>query len=530
MSTTALSHDAVMAVLADVQDPELHRSIVALGMVGDVTVSGGRVSVQIKLTVAGCPLKAEIQRRVTAAVDALPGVETIHVTLETMTDDERRALRTGVAGGPERPSPFTADARTRVLGIASGKGGVGKSSITANLAIALAAAGHTVGLLDADVYGYSIPRMMGVHRPAVMVDDLILPVEAHGVRIMSIGFLTEDDSPVIWRGPMLHKALTTFVTDVYWDEPDYLLVDLPPGTGDVSLSIASLLPTASLLIVTTPQMTAQRVARRAAAMARQVNLPVVGVIENMSWFVAPDTGTRYEVFSGGGGGALAAELGCPCWARSPWSRRWPRPATRASPWWRPIRIHRRRAPWRTPPTWWWPPYRCSASTPSTTTQDASRETGTSGATSGPMVPHGTGRLLAVMRLAVARRVAALPPVMRTSTVPVNRVRPPPRSPAGTPRTWMRWSVKLTPPPVTGSVRGQAGRVVMCRRCPPLAYTTVTARVGACTRMVRSWPPAPNAPVQNRGCPRNATNCRGVMSAFGSNPSGAGQYVSSSVTV
>jgi ATP-binding protein involved in chromosome partitioning len=306
-----------MAALQAVEDPELRRSIVNLGMVGDVRIAEGRVSVGIKLTVAGCPLKAEIQRRVTAALEALPGVEAIHVTLDTMTDEERLNLRTSVAGGPGRPSPFTPEARTRVIGIASGKGGVGKSSITANLAMALAGRGYSVGLLDADVYGYSIPRMMGVQRPAVMVDDLILPVDSHGVRIMSIGFLTEEDSPVIWRGPMLHKALTSFVTDVFWDEPDYLLVDLPPGTGDVSLSIAQLLPTASLVIITTPQMAAQRVARRAAAMASRVDLPVAGVIENMSWFVAPDTGARYEVFSGGGGPSLAAELGVPLLGQIP---------------------------------------------------------------------------------------------------------------------------------------------------------------------------------------------------------------------
>jgi len=306
-----------MRALVEVQDPELHRSIVALGMVGEVTVDGPRVGVAIKLTVAGCPLKAEIQRRVAVALGALDGVETVHVTLETMTDAERGQLRSGIAGGPERPSPFTAESRTRVVGVASGKGGVGKSSITANLAIALARRGHTVGLLDADVYGYSIPRMMGVQRPAVMVDDLMIPVEAHGVRLMSIGFLTEEDSPVIWRGPMLHKALTSFVTDVFWDDPDYLLVDLPPGTGDVSLTIAQLLPAAAMVIVTTPQITAQRVARRAASMALRVNLPVVGVIENMSWFIAPDTGARYEVFSGGGGAALAAEIGVPLLAQIP---------------------------------------------------------------------------------------------------------------------------------------------------------------------------------------------------------------------
>jgi ATP-binding protein involved in chromosome partitioning len=314
--TAPLTQETARAALRDVQDPELHRSIVDLGMVGDVEVRGGRVVVGIRLTVAGCPLKAEIQRRVTAALAPLPGVETVHVTMDVMSDEERRALRAGLTGA-ERPSPFQEGSATTVIGVASGKGGVGKSSVTANMALALAARGATVGVLDADVYGYSIPRMMGVTRPAVAVEDLMLPVEAHGVRLMSIGFLTEEDSPVIWRGPMLHKALTSFVTEVWWDEPDYLLVDLPPGTGDVSISIAQLLPTASLVIVTTPQLAAQRVARRAAAMAARVNLPVAGVIENMSWFVAPDTGARYEVFAGGGGEVLAAELGVPLLAQVP---------------------------------------------------------------------------------------------------------------------------------------------------------------------------------------------------------------------
>jgi len=317
VSDATPSRDAVLAVLREVHDPELHRSIVDLGMVGDVEVRDGRVLVAIRLTIAGCPLKAEIQRRVTEALAPMPGVESIQVTMDAMSDDERRTLRAGLTGGSERPSPFQPGGRTTVIGVASGKGGVGKSSITANLALAFAQTGATVGLLDADVYGYSIPRMMGVTRQAVAVDDLMMPVESHGVRMMSIGFLTEEDSPVIWRGPMLHKALTSFITEVWWDDPDYLLVDLPPGTGDVALSLAGLLPTASFVIVTTPQLAAQRVARRAAAMAARVNLPIAGVIENMSWFEAPDTGARYEVFSGGGGELLAAELGVPLLGRIP---------------------------------------------------------------------------------------------------------------------------------------------------------------------------------------------------------------------
>jgi ATP-binding protein involved in chromosome partitioning len=318
VTSTGPTREAVLAVLDTVMDPELHRSVVALGMVGSVDVQGSRVTVGIKLTIAGCPLKAEIQRRVsTALMEAFPGLEGIQVTLDTMTDAERAELRRGISGGPERTSPFDSESRTRVIAVASGKGGVGKSSVTANLAVALAAQGYTVGVLDADVYGYSIPRMMGISRPPAMVDDLIMPIEAHGVRIMSIGFMIEDDSPVIWRGPMLHKALTQFVTEVFWDEPDYFLVDLPPGTGDVSLTVSQLLPTASLLIVTTPQVTAQRVARRAAAMGARVGLPVLGVVENMSFFVAPDTGTRYEVFSGGGGAVLAHELGVPLMGQIP---------------------------------------------------------------------------------------------------------------------------------------------------------------------------------------------------------------------
>jgi ATP-binding protein involved in chromosome partitioning len=317
MSAEAPTRERIMAALDEVTDPELHRSIVALGMVGDVEVRGADVRVLIKLTIAGCPLKAEIQRRVGEALGPLPGVERVRVELDTMSDEERRRLREGISGRAERPSPFAEGSATTVIAVASGKGGVGKSSITCNLAVALAAKGNTVGLLDADVYGYSIPRMMGVSRPPVVVEDLMLPVEAHGVRLMSIGFLTEEDSPVIWRGPMLHKALTSFVTEVFWDEPDYLLVDLPPGTGDVALTISQLLPAAGMVLVTTPQLAAQRVARRAAAMAARVNLSVLGVIENRSWFVAPDTGARYEVFSGGGGAALAEDLGVPLLGQVP---------------------------------------------------------------------------------------------------------------------------------------------------------------------------------------------------------------------
>ncbi len=314
---TTPGKDALMAVLDTVHDPELRRSIVRLNMVRDVAIDGGHVTIAVKLTTAGCPLKDEIQRRVTTAVEPMDGVTGVTVRLEAMTDEERAALRHGIGGGPGHVSPFKEGARTKVIGVGSGKGGVGKSSVTANLAVALAERGHTVGVLDADVYGYSIPRMMGIHRSAVMVEDLMLPVEAHGVRLISMGFLAKDDSPVIWRGPLLHKALTSFVTDVFWDDPDFLLIDLPPGTGDVALTMSQLIPTAHMVIVTTPQLTAQKVASRSAAMARRVGLPVVGVIENMSYFVAPDTGVRYDIFAGGGGVALARDLGVPLLGRVP---------------------------------------------------------------------------------------------------------------------------------------------------------------------------------------------------------------------
>lgn len=318
MTADRVTRDRVVEALRAVTDPELHRSIVDLGMVGAVDVDGDRVTVTIKLTVAGCPLKAEIQRRVTDALADMSGVGTLHVTLDAMSDEERMSVRQDLIGAERRPSPFTDGARTNVILVASGKGGVGKSSITANLAVALADRGYSVGLLDADVYGYSIPRMMGTNRTPVMLDDdLIIPVEAHGVRLMSVGFMAGDDQPVIWRGPMLHKALSSFVTEVFWDDPDYLLVDLPPGTGDVSLSLANLAPAAKMVIVTTPQIAAQRVAQRAAAMARRVNLEVVGVIENMSWFEAPDTGVRYEILSGGGGPDLAERLTVPLLGQIP---------------------------------------------------------------------------------------------------------------------------------------------------------------------------------------------------------------------
>ena len=320
MSTTETQ---VVEALRPVQDPELRRSIVDLDMVAGVAIDGGSVTVTVALTVPGCPLKAEIQRSVDEAVAPLDGVDSVAVEFTVMTDEQREAVRAMVHGDPSatagtnpahghaegREVPFgKPGSRTRVLLIASGKGGVGKSSVTANLAVALGHRGNDVAVVDADVWGFSIPRMLGVDQPPTVIDDMLIPPEAHGVRCISMGFFAEEDQPVIWRGPMLHKALEQFLTDVYWDEPDYLLVDLPPGTGDIAISLAGFLPTAEMYVVTTPQPVAQTVAQRAAFMADKVNLKVHGVIENMSWFTGDD-GTRYELFGSGGGAELAEQLG-----------------------------------------------------------------------------------------------------------------------------------------------------------------------------------------------------------------------------
>lgn len=321
----SVTEAAVIEALRPVEDPELHRSIVDLDMVRRVGIDGSTVDVLIALTVAGCPLRAEIQNRVTTAVIALDGVDAVTLDFTVMTDDERAILREKLHGDPAatagthqghghaegRVIPFADPAsKTRCLLIASGKGGVGKSSVTTNLAVALAQQGHSVAVVDADVWGFSIPRMLGVNRPPVVIDDMLVPPESHGVRCISMGFFAQEDQPVIWRGPMLHKALEQFLTDVFWDEPDFLVIDLPPGTGDIALSLAQFLPRGEVYVVTTPQPAAQRVAQRAAFMAQKVNLEVKGIIENMSWFTGDD-GQRYEIFGAGGGQELADRLEVP---------------------------------------------------------------------------------------------------------------------------------------------------------------------------------------------------------------------------
>jgi ATP-binding protein involved in chromosome partitioning len=325
------STDDIIEALRPVQDPELHRSIVELDMVRDVRLDGGEVAVQIALTVAGCPLRNEIQTRVTEAVVALDGVDHVSLDFTVMTDGEREALRRKLHGDPGasagshaahghaegRAIPFADPAsHTRVLLIASGKGGVGKSSITSNLAIALAQRGHSVGVLDADVWGFSIPRMLGVDRAPVVIDEMLVPPDVHGVKCISMGFFAGEDQPVIWRGPMLHKALEQFLTDVFWDEPDFLVIDLPPGTGDVTISMSQYLPRSELYVVTTPQAAAQKVAQRVGYMAQKVNLDLKGVIENMSWFTGDD-GVRYDIFGAGGGADLAQRLEVPLLGQVP---------------------------------------------------------------------------------------------------------------------------------------------------------------------------------------------------------------------
>jgi ATP-binding protein involved in chromosome partitioning len=301
--------DAVPTALGRVNDPEIRRPITELGMVKDVTADGGIVRVDVYLTVAGCPMKDRLTTDVKSAVADVPGVDAVSVVLDVMSDEQRTALREQLRGGQAaREVPFARPGSlTRVYAVASGKGGVGKSSVTVNLAAAMAAEGLSVGVLDADVYGFSVPRMLGVDRPPTRVDDMILPPIAHGVKVISIGMFVPGNQPVVWRGPMLHRALEQFLTDVFWGDLDVLLLDLPPGTGDIAISTAQLLPGAEILVVTTPQAAAAEVAERAGSVALQTKQHVVGVVENMSWLDMPD-GSRMEIFGSGGGKLVADSL------------------------------------------------------------------------------------------------------------------------------------------------------------------------------------------------------------------------------
>ena len=305
--------ETVTAALAGVIDPEIRRPITELRMVRSVEVTdgpdGAGVVVGVDLTVAACPLKETLVRDVTAVVGALAGVASVRVDLGVMSEEQRTELRTTLRGGTAEPEiPFAKpDSLTRVYAIASGKGGVGKSSVTANLAVAMAAAGIKVGVVDADVYGFSIPRMLGVTQSPTKVDDMILPPIVHGVKVISIGMFVPAGRPVVWRGPMLHRALQQFLADVFWGDLDVLLLDLPPGTGDIAISAAQLLPGSEVVVVTTPQVAASEVAERAGSVAVQTHQRVAGVVENMSWLEQPD-GSRLEVFGAGGGQAVADSL------------------------------------------------------------------------------------------------------------------------------------------------------------------------------------------------------------------------------
>jgi ATP-binding protein involved in chromosome partitioning len=300
-----LRREDVLTALGRVIDPELGRPVTELDMVRDVRVEGGHVGVTIALTVAGCPLRSSFETQVRKAVGGLTGVASIELAFDVMSPEERQALTTKLRGGvTQRTKGISLDASTRVLAVASGKGGVGKSTLTANLAAAFAALGHRSGILDADVYGHSIPHLLGIRRRPVLVDKMIVPPvreDLNGLKLMSIGFFLEGNEPVMWRGPMLHRALEQFLSDVHWGELDTLLVDMPPGTGDVAISLGQLLPRAEAVVVTTPQPLAQEVAARAALMAQKTNMRLIGVVENMSG----------DVFGSGGGASLAGGLGVP---------------------------------------------------------------------------------------------------------------------------------------------------------------------------------------------------------------------------
>lgn len=309
--SSSITESAVREALSHVQDPEIGRPITELDMVKSVDIEGNDVTVGIYLTIAGCPMKSTIETNTRAAVEDIDGVGKVTVTMDAMSDEQRRELKQKLRGGQAEPEiPFAKpDSTTRVFAVASGKGGVGKSSMTVNLAAALADKGLKVGIVDADIYGHSVPSLLGsTDGPTVLDDEMLLPPISHGIKHISIGQFVEGNAPVVWRGPMLHRALQQFLADVFWGDLDVLLLDLPPGTGDVALSVAQLIPNAELLIVTTPQAAAAEVAERAGSISQQTRQRVAGVIENMSAMVMPD-GSTMDVFGEGGGQIVADRLG-----------------------------------------------------------------------------------------------------------------------------------------------------------------------------------------------------------------------------
>ena len=309
--SSVITESAVREALSRVEDPEIGRPITELNMVKSVTVTGNDVAVEIYLTIAGCPMKSTIESNTRAAVEDIEGVGNVTVTMEAMSDEQRRELKKKLRGGQAEPEiPFAKpDSTTRVFAVASGKGGVGKSSMTVNIAAALVQKGLKVGIVDADIYGHSVPNLLGcTDGPTVLDDEMLLPPISHGIKHISIGQFVEGNAPVVWRGPMLHRALQQFLADVFWGDLDVLLLDLPPGTGDVALSVAQLIPNAELLIVTTPQAAAAEVAERAGSISQQTRQRVAGVIENMGAMVMPD-GSTMDVFGSGGGQIVADRLG-----------------------------------------------------------------------------------------------------------------------------------------------------------------------------------------------------------------------------
>ena len=308
---TTPTADQLTAALSTVIDPEIRRPITEIGMLKSAEVDpDGTARVALYLTVAGCPMKETLTRDVTEKVGALPGVTSVQVELDVMSQEQRQELQTLLRGdNPTREIPFAQPGSlTRVFAVASGKGGVGKSSVTVNLAAAMAAKGLSVGVLDADIYGFSVPRMLGVEHRPTQVESMIMPPSSYGVKVISIGMFTKDNTPVVWRGPMLHRALQQFLADVYWGDLDVLLMDLPPGTGDVAISVAQLVPSAEILVVTTPQLAAKEVAERAGSIALQTHQRIAGVVENMSFLSCPHCGERMDVFGSGGGQSVADSL------------------------------------------------------------------------------------------------------------------------------------------------------------------------------------------------------------------------------
>src|SRR4051812_29308991 len=317
---TVPTAEQLTAALSTVIDPEIRRPITEIGMVKSAAVDAdGLARIGIYLTVSGCPMKETLTRDVTAKVGALPGVTRVEVELDVMSEAQRKELQTLLRGdNPTREIPFAQPGSlTRVFAVASGKGGVGKSSVTVNLAAAMAAKGMSVGVVDADIYGFSVPRMLGVEHRPTQVEQMILPPSAHGVKVISIGMFTRDNTPVVWRGPMLHRALQQFLADVYWGDLDVLLMDLPPGTGDVAISVAQLVPSAEILVVTTPQLAAKEVAERAGSIALQTHQRIAGVVENMSYLPCPHCGESIDVFGSGGGQSVSDSLTRSLGARVP---------------------------------------------------------------------------------------------------------------------------------------------------------------------------------------------------------------------